>query len=190
MAFLEHLCSTIKVKEFRCRTTTGRCFIFGANHFKKIPLKNSYFECQSGGVHCSNSLPGSSKYVCRNFRSSEDGTVLFGNPELRLAKASTTTSTGKAGNRQRVQEIPGLELFRWASEQIKHARLTRSCSQLHIYKVLVIIKQLRHLDLSQDFSGAVDLTGGNNTCQTSDAQNNRAVCVSAHFLSGTHRLST
>ncbi len=127
---------------------------------RQFHSKCSYFECQSGGVHCSNSLPGSSKYVCRNLCSSEDGMVLFGKPELRLAKASTTTSKGKQEN-SRVQEITGLELFRWASEQIKHARLTRSCSQLHIYKVLVIIKQFCHLDLSQDFSSAVDLTGGN-----------------------------
>lgn len=65
--------------------------------------KHSYFECQSGGVHCSNSLPGSSKYVCRNFCSSEDGTVLFGNPEVRFAKASTMTSMGKQGNSRKSQ---------------------------------------------------------------------------------------
>lgn len=125
-----------------------------------VHTKCSYFECQSGGVHCSNSLPGSSKYVCRNFCSSVDGTVWFGNPEVKFAKASTTASVGKQGN-SRGHKKSGLELFWWASEQIKRVWLTRSCSQLHIYKVLVIIKQLSHLDLSQDFSCAEDQTGGN-----------------------------
>jgi len=68
-----------------------------------VHTKHSYFECQSGGVHGSNSLPGSSKYVCRNFCSSVDGTVWFGNPEVRFANASTTTSVGKQGNSTKIK---------------------------------------------------------------------------------------
>lgn len=44
--------------------------------------------------------------------------------------------------------------------------------QLHIYKVLVIIKQPSHLDLFEDLSGTVDLTDNKTGYNTDTVLNN------------------
>lgn len=61
----------------------------------RVGTAGSHWSIQSGGVHGSSSVPGSSKYWSRNSCSLAGGTVEFRNPAERLWKDDRTRSAGK-----------------------------------------------------------------------------------------------